>query len=379
MRPTRPQTSGLCVASLVLGIFGLCSGLTAVLAVIFGHLGLSKVKSSGGRLAGGGMAVAGLVMGYFGLLVVGIFVAIMFAAGRSVEKKQAEAGKLFDVASVPVPAMPDLPEFEPVGDKGVRVGAVEISDGVGPGESMWMWIYLPPGDPAPGSLSAVLVAPAGTNLLSGSDLGPLGVDDYHDECLPYAEAGMAVVFYSIDGEVEDEEDDGSHRLGYEAFRDACAGVVNGRNALEYVFKRMPEVDTTRIYSAGHSSAGTLSLLFGAHEPRLAGSIAYAPAADVVDRLQELIDTPLVNSAFPQVKHFAKRSSPMTHVAEFSRPVFLFHAEDDENVPAEKTEEFASALKAAGADVTLRISEEGGHYVPMITEGIPAGIEWIRAQ
>ena len=43
--------------------------------------------------------------------------------------------------------------------------------------------------------------------------------------------------------------------------DAQAGLVNARNALEFVLARVPEVDPKRIYAAGHSSAGTLALLF----------------------------------------------------------------------------------------------------------------------
>jgi dipeptidyl aminopeptidase/acylaminoacyl peptidase len=365
---------------MVMGILGLCNGVTGIPAVICGHLGLSKIKRSGGRLGGGGMAVAGLILGYLSTAGLVLFIVMVTAAGRVGEKQREEARAPFDVAAVPVPAMPARPGFEPLGERGVTIGAVEISDGDGPGKSMWMRVYLPPGTHAAGTLPAVLVAPAGTNLLSGSDLGPPGADEYHDECLPYAEAGMVVVFYSIDGAVGDDEfDNEANKAGYEAFRDACAGVVNGRNALEFVLARLPEVDPDRLYSAGHSSAGTLSLLFGAHEPRLAGSIAYAPAADVEGFLKEVVETPMVGLAFPGIEHFAKRSSPMTHAERFTKPVFLFHAEDDDTAPIEGTRNFRERLKESGrwVDVTLKTVEDGGHYLPMIEEGIPAGIEWIQ--
>jgi hypothetical protein len=72
-----PQTDGKAVASLVLGIVSifLCLGiLSGIPAVILGHISLSNIRKSMGRVQGSGMATAGLVMGYigiaFGLLIV---------------------------------------------------------------------------------------------------------------------------------------------------------------------------------------------------------------------------------------------------------------------------------------------------------------------
>lgn len=62
-----PQTSGKAIASLVLGIFGFLTVLPAIPAIILGHLSLSEIKKSLGRLRGRGMAITGLVLGYAGL------------------------------------------------------------------------------------------------------------------------------------------------------------------------------------------------------------------------------------------------------------------------------------------------------------------------
>jgi type II secretory pathway pseudopilin PulG len=43
---------------------------TAIAAIVLGHLALSEIKKSAGRLAGRGMATAGLIMGYIGVALV---------------------------------------------------------------------------------------------------------------------------------------------------------------------------------------------------------------------------------------------------------------------------------------------------------------------
>jgi uncharacterized protein YqgC (DUF456 family) len=47
--------------------------------VICGHKALSKIKQSGGALAGQGLAIAGLVTGYLGILWAVIFIPMLLA------------------------------------------------------------------------------------------------------------------------------------------------------------------------------------------------------------------------------------------------------------------------------------------------------------
>ena len=60
------RTSGLAIASLVLGILWLC-GVGSLLATIFGAVALSQISRSRGQIEGKGLAVAGLVLGIIGL------------------------------------------------------------------------------------------------------------------------------------------------------------------------------------------------------------------------------------------------------------------------------------------------------------------------
>lgn len=73
-----PATSGLAVASLVLGILGVvsCFLLFGIPAVICGHMALSRIRVSPVAVSGRGMAITGLVCGYISLLI-GIVPLIM--------------------------------------------------------------------------------------------------------------------------------------------------------------------------------------------------------------------------------------------------------------------------------------------------------------
>ena len=74
-QPPRQRTNGFAVASLVLGIVGCVPFITALLAVIFGIVGLRKTRDP--SVGGLGLAIAGLILGIVGLLgwgAVGSFV-----------------------------------------------------------------------------------------------------------------------------------------------------------------------------------------------------------------------------------------------------------------------------------------------------------------
>lgn len=70
-----PRTNGLAVTSMILGILWLC-WVGSLLAVIFGHVGLSQIKKSNGTQTGRGFAIAGLILGYIGvaMLLLALFV-----------------------------------------------------------------------------------------------------------------------------------------------------------------------------------------------------------------------------------------------------------------------------------------------------------------
>lgn len=71
----QPKTSGLAIASLVLGILFFVP-LAPLVAIVFAIFALITISKSKGELKGEGMAIAGLVLG--GLMILFIMLFMMF-------------------------------------------------------------------------------------------------------------------------------------------------------------------------------------------------------------------------------------------------------------------------------------------------------------
>ncbi len=279
-------------------------------------------------------------------------------------------------APLPLPPFPDRGpgrEIEP----GVIYHEIVLGPpSAPPGQGGKLGLYLPSGEHAEGSLPCILITTAGTNLLTGITLGG---DEDHLERIPYARAGFAVLAFELDGPQPQPVGgkDPSPMVVFAAMRRflaARAGLVNARVAFEYVLAKLPEVDPGRISIAGHSSAGTLALLFAEHEPRLESCVAFAPAVDLEKRFG-----PEAVGHLRQAKlaDLATRYSPKLGEARLDCPLFLFHARDDGNLPVAESEAFAARLQALGKAVTLDLVDDGDHYQSMIDQGIPRAIAWLK--
>jgi type IV pilus assembly protein PilA len=73
-----PQTSGKALGSLICGLFAWIFPV-CLAAVVLGHMALSEIRKSAGRIKGHGMAVAGLVLGYLGIAFLPIILIIVAA------------------------------------------------------------------------------------------------------------------------------------------------------------------------------------------------------------------------------------------------------------------------------------------------------------
>jgi type IV pilus assembly protein PilA len=74
--PTGAETtSGKAIASLVMGVLVFIP-FSAVAAIILGHLALSEIRKSAGRLKGQGLATAGLILGYAEIALIPVILII---------------------------------------------------------------------------------------------------------------------------------------------------------------------------------------------------------------------------------------------------------------------------------------------------------------
>ena len=97
--PIAPQqTSGKAIASLVCGIINIFP--LFIVAVVLGHMSLSEIKKSGGRLKGEVLAIAGLVMGYLGIVAIPIILIIAAIAIPNLLRAKMAANESSAVGSV---------------------------------------------------------------------------------------------------------------------------------------------------------------------------------------------------------------------------------------------------------------------------------------
>jgi len=240
---------------------------------------------------------------------------------------------------------------------------------------MTVWAYLPDGAHDPRSLPCVIVAPAGSIILTGMALG----EGDRAEHFPYVAAGHAVLAYSLDGHVDNLKQLSDSRLGPACaqFVGARAGLSNAKAAIDWMLKSFPEVDPERLFTAGHSSAGTMALLLAQNDARIKACAAFAPRSDTEGNFNVIVRA-AIRRAIPPVDAIFTAFNPSKHANEVKCPVLLFQAKDDPVIPLTETEAFTSALQSAGKEVTVEWVPSGGHYNPMINQGIPRAIAFFAA-
>jgi dienelactone hydrolase len=288
--------------------------------------------------------------------------ALFVCACRPANHEPAEATP--PTADTVVPALDQGPELEP----GIHMREHVV---LGVSGELRVWLYAPSrtaGTPR----GCIVIAPAGSNLITGMKLG----EGDRAEHLPWVRAGYVVSAFDIDGTFTDDSTETEVVASIKAFRDAEAGLANARAALDLALAVHPEIDPSDIYAVGHSSAGTLALLFAAREPRVRGVAAFAPIPDLVSWIP-IEYRQALEEMMPGYGAFLEASSPATHAAALTKkPLFLFHAVDDDTVKPEELERFFESLPSRHAASTRVVVETGGHYDAMIDSGIPHAVAWL---
>ncbi len=293
-----------------------------------------------------------------------------------VPAQSGSATEPYNLAAIPVPALPDPGPLLPSPTGGFVYQEAQFNGGAVPGGMMRIRMRLPNGQHAAQSLGCILVGSAGTPMIWGNGLAEI---EYYEETQPYIQAGYAVCEYSMDGEMNEDADDEEVELkrAYEQFAASCAGVVNVRNAIDFVLAKMPQINPHRLYIAGHSSAGATALLAAAHEPRLKASIAYCAPVDLLQRQREMLNEFNFRTFKPDVREFLQRSSPLTHAERLQCPVYLFHGTNDTVVVVSESQTMQARLTQLGRPSTLKIIPSDDHYESMTQQGLPLAIAWLK--
>lgn len=305
-----------------------------------------------------------------GAVLAAIVVCACAGCGRPPESVPIESLK---ISAAEIPSRPEflrLPDGEQMGTIGY--------ESTGPGGRTVLRVVLPAGEHKAGSLGCVLVPPAGTPLFTGMELDDAS---YKDETYPYVEHGFAVVHFSLDGPVQDLDTVTNAELShaYRQFVEASAGMANVRYALEFVKARLPEVAPSRIYIAGHSSAGTLSLL-AAEFGDIAGCVAYAPDTNPYKShsAEEMLRSAMAPlGPLPGLLEFDKEFSPIERIKQVQAPVFIFQAKDDFVCNFSDAKRYVEQLDPN--NTTFVTVPSGGHFDAVKLEGIPAGVKWLAAR
>lgn len=71
-----PQTSGMAIASLVLGICWIY-WIGSILALVFGYSAKREMRRDPARVSGNGMATAGIVLGWIGVATLAIVIVVV--------------------------------------------------------------------------------------------------------------------------------------------------------------------------------------------------------------------------------------------------------------------------------------------------------------
>lgn len=244
---------------------------------------------------------------------------------------------------------------------------------INPNTNGKVWVYLPENSNQQ-TLPVILIPPAGSRLFHGMTLS----EGDSPEHKPYVNAGFAVISFDLSGPWPAIETDQAIFSAITGFVSRRAGVDDAKEALDLAKKKFRILNLDEVYVAGHSSAGTVSLMIAQQLPNIKAAIAYAPIIDTQHYLAEISN--MVRNEIPAFKTVLIDTSPHNNIAKYTMPIFLFVAKDDTHMSdqMESYTLFKTSLHKAGTKITFNQVESGGHYQSMINEGIPSAIQWLKS-
>jgi type IV pilus assembly protein PilA len=124
------KTSGKAIASLICGVFTWFLP-ASIAAIVLGHLSLSEIRKSAGRLKGHGMAVAGLVLGYVGVALIPFILIIAAIAIPNLLRARMAANEASSVGSLRTYSMAIETYASQCPDRGFPASTTQLGPGGG--------------------------------------------------------------------------------------------------------------------------------------------------------------------------------------------------------------------------------------------------------
>ncbi len=227
------------------------------------------------------------------------------------------------------------------------------------------WVYRP--EPTPARLGLVLMAPGGGSMLSGRALAP----EDRAEHLPLVRAGLAVVAYSLDGDVAPGVSGTEGTRALTLWKASSAGLENARAALEVARERLPPVDEALVFALGRGAAGAHALLLAAEVPQLRGAVALGPVTQLSSEASTVM---AVDAVIPGYAKLVRWSLPQNRVHDVRVPVLIFQGAGDAAVRPSETRAYVAALRGARRDVSYLESDGSDPE-----EGLLVALAWLLSR
>ncbi len=185
-----------------------------------------------------------------------------------------------------------------------------------------IWVSLPPGQ---NRIGCVLMAPAS---MAGGLGGRLGEAD-RTQLRLLARLGVAAVGFDVPGAWAENAtlDEAGREL--DRYMLVNGGVDTGRMVVDFVEKRLPQVDPTRLWAMGDGLSGTLALLLAARDGRIRAVVGFDPVIDMTAfAASEEMAFPV--DLRPALKNFLVAQAPLRRLDSLNIPILLCHAVTETN-------------------------------------------------
>jgi dipeptidyl aminopeptidase/acylaminoacyl peptidase len=234
------------------------------------------------------------------------------------------------------------------GDEEVPPAGVRQLEYVSDGLRLKGWVSGPPG--GGGRLPAVLFLHGGFAF---------GEDDW-DAAQPFRDAGFVVMTPTLRGE---NGQPGHYTMFYDEVNDVLAAAE--------ALARLPYVDANRLYVAGHSAGGTLTLLAALTSTRFRAAASFSGSPDQVAFARGQSELVPFNPA--DQKEYQMRS-PLAFPRSFKCPTRLYFG-DEEWAFKPSSRKTAEKARAAGLDVEA--VEVPGDHSSSVPEAMRRAIAFFR--